>query len=75
MLKNQLIVVLLAALWLGVTAFMTVATVTIGVEDGWSEVPPWAWVADVLLYGVALPGLMFGWYKWGNLHRRRAAGA
>ncbi|MEX2225922.1 MAG: hypothetical protein WEB52_05665 [Dehalococcoidia bacterium] len=55
---------ILACVWLLATAAVSVATVALVSESGWSELPLFAWLLLGGLFAVALPVLLYGDYRW-----------
>jgi hypothetical protein len=53
-----------SAAWLFVALVISVAAISLVAESGFSEMPVLAWLAVAIVFGVALPALLFGGYRW-----------
>jgi hypothetical protein len=60
------VLAVLGCVWLLAAGTVSVAAASLVAESGWAEMPIFAWVFLAVIFGVALPGLLFGGYKWVN---------
>ena len=61
---RQATLLVLGCAWLLAAVAVTVATVSLVSESGWSDMPAFAWLCLAGLFGVALPGLLWANHQW-----------
>ncbi len=61
---KRYLLIILSCLWLVAAALVSIATVALVAESGWSELPLAAWLMLAALFGVALPLLLYAGYRW-----------
>ena len=61
---RKVLLTVLAVGWTIAVAVVGIATLSLVAESGWSELPAFAWLLLAVLFGICLPGLCMGAYRW-----------
>ena len=64
--RRYAVLAVLGLVWLLAAGAVSVAAASLVAESGWAELPIFAWILLAVIFGVALPSLLLGGYKWVN---------